>query len=85
MSVAQFASLIGVHPRSVSNHAASGAVPQTYAAIAVLMGDAADRAIDFKEALERFGLRMIKGRADGRNVRHIDDYVRARRTRSDGR
>lgn len=72
MDLREFASLIGVCPTAVSNHASKNSVPRTYAVVAVLLGDAADRKIDFREALARFDLRINKGTPG--NVRRLDEF-----------
>jgi hypothetical protein len=56
LTVNAFAGYLGVVPTSVSNYAKQGRVPRTYAILAVLMGDAADRGVDFQGVLRRFAL-----------------------------
>ncbi|ORE89463.1 hypothetical protein ATO7_06270 [Oceanococcus atlanticus] len=56
LTVNDFAGYMGVSPNSVSNYARRGNVPRTYAMLAVLMGDAADRGIDFQAILNRFSI-----------------------------
>ena len=56
LSVNSFASIIGVLPSAVSNYSKKQYVPTEYAVIAVLMGDAADRGVDFVAVLNKFGI-----------------------------
>ncbi|CAN7529385.1 hypothetical protein LJR143_003596 [Pseudoxanthomonas sp. LjRoot143] len=56
LTVNAFAGYMGVTPTSVSNYARRGQVPRSYAMAAVLMGDAADRGVDFSAVLRRFAL-----------------------------
>lgn len=56
LTVNAFAGYMGVTPTSVSNYASRGQVPRSYAMLAVLMGDAADRGADFAAVLRRFAL-----------------------------
>lgn len=56
LTVNAFAGYMGVTPTSVSNHARRGQVPRSYAVLAVLMGDAADRGVDFSAVLRRFAI-----------------------------
>lgn len=56
LSVNSFASIIGVLPNAVSNYSKKQYVPNEYAVIAVLMGDAADRGVDFMAVLNKFGI-----------------------------
>lgn len=74
VTVNEFAAFVEVRPNSISNYSKKNVVPAEYAVIAVLIGDAADRGIDFREILSRFGARgRILDRA-GSNVSRIDDY-----------
>jgi hypothetical protein len=73
LNINEFASLIEVQARSVSNYCKKGTVPRTYAVIAVLLGEAADRGVDFRELLARFGLQVRRGKPDSK-VTHLDDF-----------
>jgi hypothetical protein len=42
----------------MSNYRAKGKVPRKHAILAVLMGDAADRQIDFLATLKKYGINM---------------------------
>lgn len=72
LSINAFASLIEVTPSAVSNYAQKERVPSHYAALAVLLGDAADNNVDFRALLARFGIALKDG--DRRKVARIDDY-----------
>jgi hypothetical protein len=56
LTVNVFATYLKVKPSSVSNYASQGEVPRNYALLAVLMGDAADRGVDFAAVLRRFDI-----------------------------
>jgi hypothetical protein len=58
ISVKDFARCIGVRAGSMSNYRAKGKVPRKHAILAVLMGDAADRQIDFLATLKKYGINM---------------------------
>ena len=73
LSINEFSSLIEVGASSVSNYAKKNAVPTQYAVIAVLLGDIADRNVDFRELLKRFGLDMRSFPASP-NISHINDF-----------
>ena len=80
ITVDGFASLLGVRPNSVSNHAKRSAVPVSYAVMAVLLGDAADRGIDCPKLLARYGIRQAK-KPEG-NLASIENY-RERKSKLD--
>lgn len=73
ITVGEFAQLIDVQPSSVSNYAQKSSVPQTYAVIAVMLGDAADRKIDFRSLLRHFDVAKTTSKQP-RRVARIDDY-----------
>jgi transcriptional regulator with XRE-family HTH domain len=56
MTINDFAAYLGVRPASVSNYSKSGAVPRSYAIIAILLGDTADRSVNVRELLGGFGV-----------------------------
>jgi hypothetical protein len=58
MTINEFAALINVRPNSISNYAKKNYVPEEYAVIAVLTGEASDRGIDFRATLTRFGIHV---------------------------
>lgn len=74
LTVNEFAALIGVNPSSVSNYARKRAVPRTYAALAILLGDFADRRVDFREILNRFGLPIRTAGTVRGKVTQIDEF-----------
>jgi hypothetical protein len=71
LSVNEFAALVQVLPNSVSNYSKKPEVPRGYALLAVLLGDAADRGINFREVLARFGVTVPPRAA---NVTALADY-----------
>jgi len=58
LSINEFAALIDVRPNSVSNYSKRRAVPRIYAIAAILLGDAADRQIAFRDVLMRYGIKF---------------------------
>jgi hypothetical protein len=65
--------LIEVRPSSISNYARKADVPKVHAVIAVLLGEAADRGVNFREVLARFGLPI---RPHGGNVTRLAEFVK---------
>lgn len=51
LSIIEFANLIKMNHRSVSNYATTSKVPDHLAIIAALMGEMADRGLDFRKVL----------------------------------
>jgi hypothetical protein len=85
LSINEFAALLHVRPSSVSNYAKKGAVPQTHAVIAVTLGDAADRGVDFRDMLARYGVRFqYLGRNGSEIVTALNDY-RGKPNRREGK
>lgn len=76
LTVNEFSSLIQVRPASVSNHAKKQVVPVPYAVIAVLLGDAADRGVDFREVLNRFHLPTHARPISHRKVANLEEFRR---------
>lgn len=74
LTINEFASLIEVRASSVSNYSKKNAVPRQYAAIAVLLGDAADRKVDFRELLNRFGLPIHDQTVATSKIAHLDQF-----------
>ena len=72
MTINDFAAYLGVRPASVSNHSKLGAVPRSYALLAVLLGDVADRGIPVREVLSRYGLYPVVSDAD--KIRQLDMF-----------
>lgn len=77
LTVNQFAAYLGVRPASVSNYSTAGTVPQTYAILAVLMGDAADRGVSIPQLLGRFDVvPLVSDKKD--KVSQLDMFRNAR-------
>ena len=75
LTVNEFAALLHLQPSSVSNYAKKTSVPQAYAVIAVSLGDAADRGVDFRETFARYSLRFQhQGRTGREVVTALSDY-----------
>lgn len=56
LTVNEYSALIDVRPNSISNYAKKLDVPRVHAVIAVMLGEAADRSVNFREVLARFAL-----------------------------
>ena len=75
LSINEFAALLHLRPNSVSNYAKKDAVPHTHAVIAVSLGVDADRGVDFREMLGRYGVRFQRqGRTSSEIVQPLSDY-----------
>lgn len=72
LTVNEFAALLGIQPSSVSNYSSNPPVPTKLALLAVLLGDMADRGIDFRTVLSRYGLDAYPATADHEKVRQLD-------------
>ena len=83
MTINDFAAYLGVRPASVSNYSKPGSVPRTYAIIAILLGDAADRGINAAELLANFGV-LPRAVPTGSNVEQLDMFRAARATSAKG-
>lgn len=81
LTVGGFAAYMGVTANAVSNHARRGEVPRSYALLAVLMGDAADRGVDFASLLRRFG---VSPNVQSTNVHALPPHARDKHRRSRG-
>jgi hypothetical protein len=53
LTIKAYAALVRMNPISVSNYAKKGEVPAHLAIIAALLGEMADRGIDYREVLSR--------------------------------
>jgi hypothetical protein len=71
LTVNDFAGIVQVRPSSVSNYSKKREVPQTYAVLAVLMGDAKDRGVDFGAVLSKFS---VSTRAPIVNVADLSEF-----------
>lgn len=58
----QFADLVKLNRNSITNYAAQGEVPAHWAIVVVLMGEMAERKIDFKTILESISIAPNKVR-----------------------
>lgn len=83
MTINNFAAYLGVRPASVSNYSKTGAVPRTYAIIAILLGEAADRGVNAEELLVSFGVVPLVVPA-GSNVKQLDMFRLSRPKLSEG-
>lgn len=65
LTLKQFAGLVKLNRNSVTNYAAHGEVPSHWAIVAVLMGEMAERKIDFKNILEKIDIspKKVRGSA----------------------
>ena len=65
LTLKQFASLVKLNCNSVANYAAHGEVPAHWAIVVVLMGEMAERKIDFKSLLEAIDIspKKVRGNA----------------------
>lgn len=65
LTVKGFAELLKLNKSSISNYAQKGVVPMHLAVIAVLLGEMAERKIDFREVLSRIEITPNKPRGAG--------------------
>lgn len=72
LSLAEFATLLGVKSNSVTNYSSKGTVPTSYAIIAVFLGDAGDRHVNFRQLLSIHGA-LPKLNAQ-ESIAQIDEY-----------
>lgn len=61
----EFANLMQMTPASLSNYRQKGLVPMHLAVIAVLLGEMADRGIDYREMLSKIEITPKKPRGAG--------------------
>jgi hypothetical protein len=80
LTINEYSALIDVLPSSISNYAKKPQVPRVHVVIAVLLGDAADRGVKFRDVLAQFGL-PIRARAG--NVTALANF-RKRSSRENG-
>ena len=73
LTINEFSALMEVRPSSISNYAKKPLVPRQYAVIAVLLGDAADRGVDFRELLTRFGI-TLRARPSSSRIANLDEF-----------
>ncbi len=65
LNVRQFAAMVKMNRISLSNYGKKGEVPSHLAVIAALLGEMADRGIDFKATLDRIEIVPKKPRGAG--------------------
>ncbi|WP_411726883.1 XRE family transcriptional regulator [Methyloglobulus sp.] len=65
VTIREFATLIKMNSNSVTNYAKSGEVPSHLAVIAALLGEMAERKIDFREVLSKIEIEPKKPRGGG--------------------
>ncbi len=65
LTIKAFAALIRMNRISLSNYAKQGEVPSHLAVIAALLGEMADRGIDYKDVLSRIDIASKKPRGAG--------------------
>jgi hypothetical protein len=76
LSLLQFAELTKMNRISLSNQKKKGDVPSHWAVIAVLLGEMAERQIDFREILSRIEIAPKKPRGGGINGKFGGDKQR---------
>jgi len=73
LTVNEYSMLVEVRPNSISNYSKKSSVPRKHAILAVVLGELADRKVDFRELLERFNLRTSKPRINLR-IASLDEF-----------
>jgi hypothetical protein len=78
----EFAELLKLHPNSITNYATQGEVPSHLAIIVTLMGEMAEKGLDFRSALTRIQIQPNKPRGAGTHGRfggnkQVDMFVSA--------
>ncbi|HDZ5419707.1 MULTISPECIES: XRE family transcriptional regulator [Vibrio] len=63
VSAKEFAVLLKKHPNSVTNNASSGRIPNELGVIAALIGEMAEKNVDFKSVISQ--LELIKRKSRG--------------------
>ncbi|MDO9480794.1 MAG: hypothetical protein Q8K34_09640 [Hydrogenophaga sp.] len=77
MTINDFAAYLCIRPASVSNYSKSGSVPRTYAIIAILLGEAADRGVNGVQLLGNYGV-TPRTVPTGSNVKQLDMFRASR-------
>lgn len=65
LTAKEFAELVKLNSNSITNYAKSGEVPSHLAVIAALLGEMAERKIDFRDVLSRIEIEPNKPRGAG--------------------
>ena len=73
LTLRQFAELVKMNRISVSNYGKKGEVPSHLAVISALMGEMAERKIDYREVLSRIEIIPKKPRGAGKSRRFGGD------------
>lgn len=73
LTIKAFSALINVRPTSISNYANKPEIPQKYAVLAVLLGDAVERKLNVRELLARNEIDWPSTRGD-QKVTSLADY-----------
>ncbi|KVC68383.1 DNA-binding protein [Burkholderia ubonensis] len=76
LTIKSFAELIRMNRISLSNYAKHGEVPSHLAVIAALLGEMADRGIDYRAVLSRIDIAPKKPRGAGKRGRFGGDPER---------
>jgi hypothetical protein len=66
LTIREFAELVKMNRVSLSNYAKKGEVPSHLAVIATLLGEMAERKIDYREVLSRIDIASKKPRGAGK-------------------
>lgn len=81
LTVREFADLIKMHPNSITNCRKKGDVPSHLAVAVALMGEMAERHIDFRNVLSKIEIASKKPRGAGRGKfggnkqNHLDLFI----------
>jgi hypothetical protein len=73
LNIRQFAELVKMNPTSLSNYGKKGRVPSHLAVIATLLGEMAERRIDFRLILSGLDITAKKPRGAGKRGRFGGD------------
>lgn len=73
LKIRQFADLVKMNHVSISNYGKKGEVPSHLAVIAALLGEMADRKMDYREVLSRIDIAPKKPRGSGKGGRFGGD------------
>lgn len=73
LTVKQFAELVNLNRNSITNYSRKGTVPTTLAIISALLGEMAERNVDFFEILSRIDTTPNKPRGSGFRRREDSD------------
>lgn len=74
LTINEYADLLHMLPKSVSNYAKKGHVPQFHAVIAVALGYAGDTKLNFIDLLARYEVFPVRSSAASKKVAILDKY-----------